>query len=90
MCCGDVFCTGIHNLLTVVEVIDVCRTFAWLPCCDTEYFCVAAMCPAGDAQAVHCGLLEQQHWALSNSAAFMSICTNSEECKNGMCLNAVA
>jgi hypothetical protein len=31
--------------LTIIEDIDVCRTFAWLPCCDTEYFHGAATCP---------------------------------------------
>lgn len=45
VCCGDIFCTGVRYLLNVVEDIDVCRTFFWLPCCDTEYFNGTVMCP---------------------------------------------
>jgi hypothetical protein len=45
MCCGDMFCAGIHKLLTVIEDIDIYRTFTWLPWCDTEYFHGTAKCP---------------------------------------------
>jgi hypothetical protein len=79
---GDIFWTGMLNLLTVVEDIDVCRTFAWLPCCDAEYFRGAAMCPLVTRKL--CIVAD------TNSAEFMSICTNSDECTNGMCLNTVA